>query len=286
MRLKIVENVGEFAPLASKWLQESEGVNAVALGVMKNMLSDNPRYDKAYWGVIFDGERVVGTGIMTPPYPLNINAVSIEAVPHFVDMAKQIERPSSVLGPGQFAKKFSDTWCETSAAEVSNSEAQAIHRLDEVCHQEATGELITASSHHQELLDKWGIGFCNDCGMEEDIPTVTDHNSRAIAEGSRYLLLVDGEPVSMAGKARETENGGTINWVYTPPEFRKKGYASEIVAKLSQKILDSGKKHVFLYTQLDNPTSNKIYREVGFRVISDSWHIRFKYSDDNGSAYD
>ena len=73
------------------------------------------------------------------------------------------------------------------------------------------------------------------------------------------------------------KQGGTVNYVYTPKNLRGNGFASELVARLSQDILDSGKKAVFLYTQLDNPTSNKIYASLGFRVISDSWHIRLSY---------
>ncbi len=82
----------------------------------------------------------------------------------------------------------------------------------------------------------------------------------------------------MAGRGRGTKTGGMVNWVYTPKSKRKRGYASKLVAELSQVILDSGKPSVYLYTQLDNPTSNKIYYDVGYRVISDSWHIRFNYN--------
>ncbi|MEC0672091.1 hypothetical protein P9D47_06275 [Bacillus haynesii] len=38
----------------------------------------------------------------------------------------------------------------------------------------------------------------------------------------------------MAQKARPTKNGITVNLVFTPRHFRRKGYASSCVAVLSQ----------------------------------------------------
>lgn len=230
---------------------------------------------------------------MTPPYPFNINGDSTDLVPHFVKMAKKFKRPHSVLGPGQFAKLFAKLWCEEMGCKISFEEAQAIHELKSVNHpHRSPGSSTTpncsnslyddavvrvAIESDRPLLTEWTTGFCIDCNMEEALKDLEWHVSRTIKEKSRYLLLLEGKPVCMAGRARETKNGGTINWVYTPKLERKKGFASRLVAKLSQNILDSGKSSVYLYTQLNNPTSNKIYHDIGFRVICDSWHIRFNY---------
>ena len=63
-----------------------------------------------------------------------------------------------------------------------------------------------------------------------------------------------------------------INRVYTPPEFRGRGYASNLVASLSRHLLDSGRKFCFLFTELANPTSNKIYQQIGYHPVSDFRH--------------
>jgi predicted GNAT family acetyltransferase len=63
--------------------------------------------------------------------------------------------------------------------------------------------------------------------------------------------------------------------VYTPPEKRNRGYASSLVAALSQHLLDGGRKFCFLYTDLANPTSNKIYRALGYEHVGDSVQIFF-----------
>ena len=85
-----------------------------------------------------------------------------------------------------------------------------------------------------------------------------------------FGLEVDGKIVSVAAKTRPTTNNITVNFVYTPKEARKKGYASSCVAALSQRMLDEGYKTTTLYTDLANPTSNKIYQEIGYEKIMES----------------
>jgi predicted GNAT family acetyltransferase len=60
-----------------------------------------------------------------------------------------------------------------------------------------------------------------------------------------------------------------IGPVYTPPEFRRRGYATAAVASASQQALDSGAERCMLFTDLANPTSNKIYAAIGYQRIGD-----------------
>jgi predicted GNAT family acetyltransferase len=60
-----------------------------------------------------------------------------------------------------------------------------------------------------------------------------------------------------------------IGPVYTPPELRRRGYASSAVAAVSRQALAAGAQRCALFTDLSNPTSNKIYADVGYRRIAD-----------------
>jgi hypothetical protein len=73
----------------------------------------------------------------------------------------------------------------------------------------------------------------------------------------------------MAIQVRPTRSGISVSGVYTPPEHRKHGYASACVAALSQQLLDQGYKFCSLFTDLANPTSNKIYNRIGYQPVSD-----------------
>jgi predicted GNAT family acetyltransferase len=55
--------------------------------------------------------------------------------------------------------------------------------------------------------------------------------------------------------------------VYTPPEHRRRGYASACVAALSAHVLATDADTCILFTQLSNPTSNAIYRAIGYEPV-------------------
>ncbi len=95
-----------------------------------------------------------------------------------------------------------------------------------------------------------------------------------IASGNIFLWHDQG-PVSMAQKLRPTRHGISVSGVYTPPELRRRGYASSCVAALSQQLLDAGFAYCTLFTDLSNPTSNEIYQRIGYRPLGDSQVIRF-----------
>ena len=92
---------------------------------------------------------------------------------------------------------------------------------------------------------------------------------------SFYVLCKDGILLTMAKKAGTTPTGQLVNYVYTPPELRRNGYATECVAKLSKQLLEEGNKYCFLFTDLGNPTSNSIYQKIGYRPIIDENHYKF-----------
>ena len=63
--------------------------------------------------------------------------------------------------------------------------------------------------------------------------------------------------------------------MYTPPEYRRKGYASSCVAALSKTLLDKGYQYCFLFTDLANPTSNSIYQKIGYKPVCNVSNLKF-----------
>jgi len=57
--------------------------------------------------------------------------------------------------------------------------------------------------------------------------------------------------------------------VYTPREWRRRGYATACVAALSKLLLQRGFEFCVLHTDLSNPTSNAIYTGIGYRPVRD-----------------
>ncbi|HJL32640.1 MAG TPA: GNAT family N-acetyltransferase, partial [Polyangiaceae bacterium LLY-WYZ-15_(1-7)] len=86
-----------------------------------------------------------------------------------------------------------------------------------------------------------------------------------------------GAPVSMAVGAQRGPTSARIAFVYTPPEQRRRGYAGALVAAIAEEQLAKGRSFVTLFTERENPTSNHIYQQVGFRFVEDFEEARFSY---------
>lgn len=57
-------------------------------------------------------------------------------------------------------------------------------------------------------------------------------------------------------------------------DFRKNGFASALTSEIT-KILISQSALPTLYTQASNPTSNKIYRELGYSLMDENRRVVF-----------
>jgi predicted GNAT family acetyltransferase len=128
----------------------------------------------------------------------------------------------------------------------------------------ASGAMRIAGPGDLELVLKWMDAFVRDIGETHPLPRQRIEQRVANTE---YHFWEDPRPVSIAGRTGRTPTGVRINAVYTPPEFRGRGYASNLVAKLTQKLFDEGRKFCFLYTDAANPTSNKIYEAIGYEFV-------------------
>jgi hypothetical protein len=136
-----------------------------------------------------------------------------------------------------------------------------------------TGTMRKALPADRKVLARYLKGFENDIGEHslEDAETRAD---RMIGQGQAFLWA-DSDPVAVATWAGPTPHGIRIGFVYTPPEFRGRGYASNLVAHLSQSLLNEGRQFCFLYTDRANPTSNSIYQKLGYRPVCDSERWEF-----------
>jgi hypothetical protein len=120
------------------------------------------------------------------------------------------------------------------------------------------------------LLLGWFAAFAVDTNEPPGVPP-----EAAVARFTRedsgatglYVWEVDGEPRAMAGHSGPTPRGMRVGPVYTPPDERRHGYASALVAALSQQLLDRGREFCFLFAERQNATSNHIYQAIGYEAV-------------------
>jgi GNAT superfamily N-acetyltransferase len=84
----------------------------------------------------------------------------------------------------------------------------------------------------------------------------------------------DGQPVSQAAVRPPVAGVARIGPVYTPPEHRGRGYAAAVTSAVASDVLARGAIPV-LMTDVANPTSNALYRRIGFRPVADRRAVWF-----------
>ncbi|MGE0173789.1 MAG: GNAT family N-acetyltransferase [Oligoflexales bacterium] len=282
MRVTRMSDANRFAAQTMSTLLVNEAENCLIVGIIEQIQRNPEAFKKAYFWVAEEAGNTVGAAWMTPPYPLGLTQMPNEAIAQLIDDVQLLaEKPSGIVGPKTPGEEFTQQWLTKSTGTLSLAEQQRIYQLDKVqAPSLSKGTMRLATEKDLDLLVKWDQGFITDCKLDGD-PQKTA--SKALANKNRYIWEVDGQPKSMAGAAGPTPSGIRVNMVYTPPALRGCGYASALVASLSQKLLDDGKKFCFLYTDLSNPTSNSIYQKIGYRPVSDSIHYHFAYADSTSS---
>jgi GNAT superfamily N-acetyltransferase len=161
---------------------------------------------------------------------------------------------------------FVARWCPRTGARAEDRMRTRLHRLDAVrpLDRPASGRLRRAGDADGALCERWTQAFAADTGTLPPPPGTAPH----LAQG-RLRLWDDRAPVAMAAWSRPTPRGCSISLVYTPPEHRGCGYASALVAALSQERLDAGKSFCTLFTDRANPTANRIYARIGYESVAD-----------------
>jgi predicted GNAT family acetyltransferase len=110
----------------------------------------------------------------------------------------------------------------------------------------------------------------------ELVPTVESVTQQIIdLGGGEQLWTVDGRPVSQATARGPIVGMARIGPVYTPPELRGHGYAAAATAAAAQWAIDAGATRVLLFTDLANPTSNRLYPRIGFVPVDDAVDMDF-----------
>jgi len=280
IRVKTYADAAAFLREVQAWLERQEAVNGLILGLAMHLVDEPLAYGSPpYFAAVTDEQGPVLAALMTPPYHLILYSEPENAPGALQLLAHHLIGESwavpGVRGPVRTVEGFAQLWTELTGTGSQPGRSQRIYKLSEVMHPRySPGCLRPADEDDADLVLRWIEGFQREV-MPDSPATSPEMPYRRIAERSVFLWDDNG-PVCMAFKTRPTRHGVSVSWVYTPPELRRRGYASSCVAALSQQLLDDGFEYCTLFTELSNPTSNHIYQEIGYRPLCDFQEIGFE----------
>lgn len=278
MNVNVYDRAYEFEKKIERVLLEKEDIFSLFLGVLQGIKAG--KYDNPFMATIEEKGEVLAFFQWTPPYPINLIFVDETRLDALMDLFvdKMVEWDvgfQSIVSLKPWAYEVAAKWEMKTGRTHQLIMDQGVYRLDKVNEglENSPGTWRYAEERDASLIEEWYNLFERDAGMTlTSVERVQKQVAMFIKERELFLWEDHGKVVSMMKKSRPTKNGVTVSLVFTPKESRKKGYARTLVAAISKELL---KDFTFciLYTDMMNPTSNKIYKEIGYEKIGDSVHL-------------
>jgi uncharacterized protein len=260
-------------------LLADEARHNLLLGIAGTLVDQPEAYPSFHLWLVAVDSGPVAAALRTPPHNL-VLAGSEDGAALLAERlaADGLELPGITANLPE-VDRFVECWRAETGVLARERMRQRVYALETVKPPEGiSGAAREASEIDRELLVTWIGDFAAELA-DVSPPTVDAERTvdlRMSSGRGGFLLWEDGAPVSMAGWGSPTPNGIRIGPVYTPPEHRRRGYGSAVTAAASERSLAAGRRLCFLYTDLANPTSNKIYMDIGYEPVCESVEYAFE----------
>jgi GNAT superfamily N-acetyltransferase len=281
MQLREHASAKEFLAAAAPVLAADEPRHNLGFGICATLIESPSTYPVFHlWTVEGDGDTI-GAALMTPPFNLWLaqprDATAVDFLARELS-DRGVELPG-IVGAVPEADEFASAWGGRRGVKPRIRLGQGVYKVESPrVPADTRGGMRDATDSDRDLLVSWFDAFAREA-LPEDAPQ-HDHaetvDRRLAGRDGGLVVWEDGGPVSFAGYGGATPNGIRIGPVYTPPELRRRGYASALTARLSRRLLDEGRRYCFLFTNLANPTANRIYQNVGYELVCEAVEYVFE----------
>lgn len=250
--------------------------------LLSNMRESGLEYDgKRYTGdyvAAFEDDHIVAVmahfwnGIVITQAPVHLVALWRETL-------RVSGRPlKGLIGPHEQVHALKSTLpLESVALQLDRREILYSLTLDDLVVPEPlqTGRVTgrPAEYHDVDILARWRVSYEIEALGEEETEQLEAHErtmaERAVEEGNTWILEAHGQPVATSAFNSRIAEAVQIGGVWTPPEFRRRGYARCVVAQSLLDAHNEGAQTAILFTDEDNIPAQKAYTSLGFRHTGD-----------------
>jgi predicted GNAT family acetyltransferase len=268
MSVRVTSDPAEFQATTFPFLGRDPVLHTIIMSNVAEHAAGTYRAEAepSYFVSVHDGAGdVIGVAMRTPDRPVYLGALREELAREIADTyADLLPDLTGVAGARAAARIFADRWSELRGTTSTESTATRLHKLDTLHPLAAEGSPRLMTAADVQLAAEWVAD-----GFRNEFTTVDlDWAERQLVAGTTWFWEVDGTPVSLAAHHHPVFGVCRVGPVYTPREHRRNGYAGALTAHLSAEILVQGNQ-ACLYTDLANPTANKIYAQAGYVPVAD-----------------
>jgi predicted GNAT family acetyltransferase len=271
MIARVTRDPAVFRDLALPFLQRDPVLNSALLtgtaDRIRGILADP---EPPVFVSVHDGDEVVGAVLGTALRGILLGNLPAELVPVVVDpLAEEAPRSIGVTGREDAVRLFAELYSARTGRRSRELERSRLHKLGRFVDQKADGApRLAADTDLAALTPMFGAYRAEVGHVAEGAAEDRRWLEQRIEHGRLWVWEDDSRLVSLVGHQSPTSGAVRIGPVYTPPESRGRGYASALTAHVSRRLREAGDE-VCLFTDLANPTSNKIYAAIGFQPIQD-----------------
>lgn len=246
----------------------------------------------AWWLVVRAGSDIVSAGMRTAPfepYPTFVMPMPDEAA---VELARVVHARGEFLGGSNGALPAAQVIAEETARLTAGRAVVNQHTRLFECTQVTVPEpdqgwrLRAARPEDAELCLDWYTRFGAEADEQAGREAGTGHAEHHTLDDIRHRIeegviwLVEesaGRVLHLTGVNPPAYGVSRVGPVFTPREHRGQGCASYAVGELTRRGLEDGIR-MCLFTDQANPTSNKIYEDLGYVPVVDMANLRIQPS--------
>jgi FR47-like protein len=280
MAWTLTEDLGEYLAAAGDFLRADPVEHTIELTAVEQLRAAGPGAFGSPgplfgWWRAGDGP-VTATVLLTPPYPLLVSPLPAGAVPLLARALLALRRsPVGVNGEQADSARFATVWAGLTGAGSRVIRHSRLYRLAALTPLDPApgGAPRVATTADRDLIVSWLTAFATETG-DLALPPPGEFDDQ-LRDGRLMLWEADGVPVSLAGFRRPAAGVARIGPVWTPPRFRRYGYAAAVTAAVSRAVLAAGADSAVLFTDLASEASNALYPRLGYEPVADRLMLGF-----------
>jgi hypothetical protein len=257
-----------FLDAVEPWLLDNEVDANVVYSVARLLASgDHPFGQPVYYAAVKSAARIVGCALRPPPDTLCLSGLPAGGASRLVDGVAALYRElDGVSGPENTALEFARAWTRVRGGRWQARHRWTLFHLDHVREPSpAPGRLRLAEQRDWPVLRRWAPRYARDVNTRVDVDRFFDQMFR---RGCLYVWEDTG-PKCVVAVSGVTPNARRISAVYTPDEFRSRGYAANAVASACREALHDGSAFCVLFADREPSPPSRIYRRIGFEPLDD-----------------
>ena len=281
MEFKKYENIEEFIDENKKLILEKEWLNNLLVGNLYDGLENGidetwlmARVTKEDRTELIIFKRAPWKLLLYSPTENKTDELYKFAAEEVYKIDKNIPGVNTEIDIGE---KFSKYYCEVANKQFKLRIGMRILVLEKLLEPKLRDDVIyrKAEEKDKEILKQFVKEFHKE-GLNEDVSEEKlETGFYKHLKTGYWVLEKDGKIVAQTVSSRQLEKGKCVSGVYTPKEERCKGYAYNLIYRVSKEFLDNGAEYCVLFTDDSNPISNHVYEKIGYERKVDTCDIDF-----------